>query len=899
MINPQKSPLKRIIERKGKHSKGIYFAILCGIWGILAGAVFLTRNSFFWELPNSLKIAILFFSSITVGSGSFFFFKFLLGKIKKNNYIWNTLICLFFISTLVLLIVYYFSLFDQLRSTKNTLVINNISQNIMGGNEIRILEIKAVTENPYRVYHHFCTDAWQKIGEKEFLSNSKDDNPLECYLNLKAGDYIEIVFAEGPGSGVAEIGFENLLFYSPRTSRIFNLNGPIKGEKLIRIDFLTYPRFSFFIIQHAGFLAASLVLIACFVFVLVKGIRSQVITQGFYRKIRDYFSSKKILINAKLSACFEKIILFSSNMQKSILGNKSFHLILLILISIVIALIQIGNFQNRQATAHVDNWPELYSHFYKFPTRYAADNLSTYGFQTVFSTIHNLLPALMFKHLDISPAILDYLSIICQFLLLSLSFRSLSLEIFGSELPGWVSTLIVFGADAYNWNLALYGGIITKPYAGYLVMPLLIYSVTFALKRQYYKTIILLILSSLIHPILTIFVICILGLYEFLSNKQIRFNKFHLMLLFVFVIAILPRLYIQTLFPDTGTALTFNEMVDALKINQHTRIIKLDDLNKRQVIFLFIIPLILFGMGYRRLFSKSYQKLILSVMICCMIFVLAHFIGWHFGILMIIQLIPHRATILLSILALPLIANLLLINITSGSYFRILIAGLFTYFLFIDNQNFINSPWFFLFLFLFLFFTILDNEDVLKGKLIAKIRNLYLNRQIFLEKFLNNLEISKFLCGAFVVCLLLFTLIRSVEIGRVSYTDDAYALFDLQSWASINTPENAMIANMGRIISKRPSFSFDIEASYIYNRSRSTKEFEDRLIGIYKEYFNDSEINVSEVSKMQLDEALIDEELIRLCSKEFGFDYVAMSNTKPLGFSVEYKNNLYTLYKIQ
>src|SRR5438309_8791460 len=91
--------------------------------------------------------------------------------------------------------------------------------------------------------------------------------------------------------------------------------------------------------------------------------------------------------------------------------------LLLIILSLMTWLL-IGHFQVRLANTFADDGPVLFAYFLQNPHRFDGDILDTYGYAMALSTIQNWLPALLLRVFKLPPAILAWVFVYLQNVLL-------------------------------------------------------------------------------------------------------------------------------------------------------------------------------------------------------------------------------------------------------------------------------------------------------------------------------------------------------------------------------------------------------------------------------------------------------------------------------------------------
>jgi hypothetical protein len=550
--------------------------------------------------------------------------------------------------------------------------------------------------------------------------------------------------------------------------------------------------------------------------------------------------------------------------------------ILFVLLCVLIGYLQIGNFQGRLASIHGDDGPVVYSYFFAHPEQFSNDIIATYGYQQVFATIQNLVPALLYKYLSISPELPTLFLVYAQFILLGLSARRLSKIITGKEIVGWLTALFIFGASPWDWNLANYGNVMFIPYAGHLVMPFILFAFSDLIEEKNKRAMGWLFIGGLIHPTLVLYAIGMIGIYWIVSRRFKEFTIPWLLLCLVALSTIIPRVIINNIF-SSNSLLTIDELRPALLDNIHMRPMYLGSLQK---CFLLLLPLIFLALREHNEVSQKYIRLLFSVLIGSASLLVVSWFGWKFEILELIQLIPQRATILVTFVSIPLIIFYINQNLKYGLFQVKLISFAFiVLFIWLSKAGspIMDKPEY---IFGILIFLLLDFLSGITGpfNLTKKEQekvNLHLTTSQKKEQQFSNSQ-NLWIAMAF-VSVITITLINSWQFGIPSRSSQTLANYDIQVWAQKNTPPNAMIIDMGRTVSQRASVSPKPYNWYVYNRSRLCKDYVDRYSKVGQKF---------------------DEAGIIQFATEFNAGYILRTINNPLDFEELYRNKEYILYKV-
>ena len=583
----------------------------------------------------------------------------------------------------------------------------------------------------------------------------------------------------------------------------------------------------------------------------------------------------------------QKGITHSPKFQEMFRSNK-FQTGIFILFCLLVAFLQIGDFQGRLGSVHGDDGPSIYSYYFAHPENYADDILATYGNQQIYATLQNFIPAYLYKYLNVSPAISSIVQIFLQYLLLGLSIRYLTKVITGHESAGWMATLIVFGSNPWDWNLANYGNVMFIPYAGHLVMPFLLFYFGDILRGKNSRSQIWLFLAGLIHPTLALYAAGITVLFWLYPNKLVRKKSDWLLLGLVILTIIIPRLLLPVLFNHAST-LTFEEMKPALMTNIH-----LSPLHStlRVKSFLLFIPLLGLSLRGIRNIRRSFSSLIVALLIATLGCFGLYWLAWKFEILTLIQFGPLRISSLLVFITLPLVASYLVEKTRKSNLLGITFAILFTSLL-IWSDSFSSSvffkPEYGWWLGILLCLDILDGyigPMELPPQVKTKLGSIFHNNKI---PEIKTQGITVFLLVG-LMAMTGITIRNSILIGEPTRTIESQDGYAIQKWVSQNTPEGSMVMDLSRSISQRASIKSVQYNWYVYNRSRECKAYIDRVNAFFEPY-------IQQEGFIQGIDVLDEEGTLRF-AHEFQVDYVLRTVDTPLALPAVYQNSTYILYSI-
>ncbi len=336
--------------------------------------------------------------------------------------------------------------------------------------------------------------------------------------------------------------------------------------------------------------------------------------------------------------------------------RQSAPTILLFVLLSVVTTVQTGDFRVRLASTSVDYNPVTYSYYFQNPEHFKGDIISTYASSFVFATMQNWLPALLLKTFNISPVFSAWVFFILQNVLLGLAVFRFTRLATGKNDIAWLAVFFAFSAEPLKWNLANYGSP-HYPLALYLAMPILIFAAAELTQGRIFLVGILLLLSALIHPAITINFELIVGIFflvqYLLAGERRNFLTGMIILTGVAIICALPGFLLQVRGPDRLTASEFMEgaryVIHFFPWNFQPR--------WSVMVPSFIGFMALTGLSFRHWkdVQHPYLKLLISSVAGTAILILIHLGGAFLEIPIILKLMGIRASMLLVMVSLPLV----------------------------------------------------------------------------------------------------------------------------------------------------------------------------------------------------------------------------------------------------
>ncbi len=205
------------------------------------------------------------------------------------------------------------------------------------------------------------------------------------------------------------------------------------------------------------------------------------------------------------------------------------------------------------------------------PERFQGDQLLTYGYDSLRSSIQNWLPALMLKYLGVPPEIPAWFFLYLQHVLMGMGIYYLTLLATNRVILAATASLFVFLAAPLGWNLATYGVAGFRfPYSAEHASAVLVIAVVALLRNRLTLFGVLAGLAALLHPSLTLMSCVSFSLYILFEFKESGFSRLIKRFALVAIVAalcLLPVILLQTQGAEKLTAVEW--MDTAAYHNQH------------------------------------------------------------------------------------------------------------------------------------------------------------------------------------------------------------------------------------------------------------------------------------------------------------------------------------------
>lgn len=323
--------------------------------------------------------------------------------------------------------------------------------------------------------------------------------------------------------------------------------------------------------------------------------------------------------------------------------------VLLILVITLLTYLRAGDPEVAQALSIDDDHLAFYSHLYKTPEAFRCVPWEKCPYRFAFASIQNSVPALLFKYAGIPPEFFSVLFVWLQNVLLIFALLRFCKILFSNRDHALVAALITYLAQPWSWNLAYYPSFLYTNYPGQLAMPFVLFAGAALIEKKSMQLFFSLLLTGLIHPSFGIYVFCIAALYTLVTLKESARLKQWGLLAAAQALALLPTFL--TAGGGGGTPLSYEEKLAAVLHNPHYIPWQ------NEIFWTWSLPT-LGGVIFLALWALKRQpkfvwfvKCLLTLLFC---FGLGHFVAAKIGFIPLIQLVPLRASALVSTFLFPL-----------------------------------------------------------------------------------------------------------------------------------------------------------------------------------------------------------------------------------------------------
>jgi hypothetical protein len=337
------------------------------------------------------------------------------------------------------------------------------------------------------------------------------------------------------------------------------------------------------------------------------------------------------------------------------------------LLLLLAGVLLIGDFRVVLANSSADDSPVLFGRFIADPTRFDNDLLHTYAYIYAFGTAVHWVPALLYRVLHFPLEISAYVIALLQTVLLGLALFSLALTVTNDKLTSWLTVCFGLAAEVYSWNLANYASQMHSPYAGHLVLPLLLFGFNAWLRGSAKRSALWFGIAALVHPTLTLLALGLLIGRTLWRGPGERGWRGVTLLLIPLLLAMAPPLLLQARY---GGDLAPSIVAELMRVNMHMNPFRL------QRWYTTLLPVVagylcLVALAHWRAQAPAtYRALVLDIVLYTTLLGLAHFIAVRAHLSLIMTLVPLRFVSVMIVFALPLVVRYLADSLSADALAR-------------------------------------------------------------------------------------------------------------------------------------------------------------------------------------------------------------------------------------
>ena len=626
--------------------------------------------------------------------------------------------------------------------------------------------------------------------------------------------------------------------------------------------------------------------------------------------------------------------------------SSKFSWLLFLLILSLISILRIGDFNVRLANATNDESIITFSRFLENPQRYKGDVLETYGYIFGLSTIVNSLPHFLSIYFKIPLKIIVWFMIYLQSILLGFAFLYYARYISGREDIAWITGIFAVIVMPWVWNLANFTSFLFRTtYPACFAVSLILLTAIQAIKRNRLITTLLLVICGLVHPLITSWMIFLVGILWGLESglKNWKENIKRILPLTISIIVCIIPLVLWT--ANVSDRLSASESMEVISYNMHSNptIYPLFWYYNIPMFFWMVTVLIFVFRQQKKYLKPEIIHFFLATVVTVVMFSMSHIVGLIWKIPRFAQVIGLRTTMLLMIFPLPLLISYLVDKISHKNLVvswagaaALFLQAFFTYgvfwgpyfaLFFADySKNSAKSPdrfmgrvrkidrlgglifliWLVAVLGFGTYFFLTSAKISSRPVMSVLIPAIHINGKWFLFAIIaafliavvrtRSAYLSKPLTrisGVLLIILIIIGFLRAYySDASENRTVKAVANYQAQAWARDNTEPDALFLvsidnTFWRVMSDRKVLYNDVyfqSPGEYYSFSRKTKQFHDDIRFFLREVRG---------GKANYDEADILD-----IAKRFGVDYVVGSIDDPLEFDIVYRNNYQIIYKL-
>jgi hypothetical protein len=597
------------------------------------------------------------------------------------------------------------------------------------------------------------------------------------------------------------------------------------------------------------------------------------------------------------------------------------ELVLLVALAGGFSWLLVGDVWVRLANTHADDGPILSAYLLTQPSLFAGDIVRTYAVANAYASMQNWLPALLLRWLGLAPEYFAIALIYLQIAWPSMGMWYLAHAMKVRRSTGFLAAVMVLALDPLSWNLANYVSLLTVPYAGTLVVGPILLALAATLSHRDRAAVIWLSLAGLVHPTVALYAVAVVGAYHLSASawqpRDLARKCGPLVIPTLF--CVLPALVLRSGIARVSQA----ELLDAMRRNVHMHPWAAQPLWTREaiaVVAAYLLAAVAIG---RNWVTRETRRLWMCSMAVAFVFGALHVVAWWLGATLAIQAIPLRASLLMALVSVPILATTLVHGVTDerlatrfASILTALALGLYgtglVLFLLpplICNRGRSTSWWIYLLAVGALIVAVpISVRDQISAPGTVGLYMIALGLAALAAGLLAGSRRASrapriATPGAALLLASLLALLamrKAWSAGRETTEAAPRANYDAQLWARSHTTEDAIfiVRDMPfRTLSRRHVVEPRASRLYVYSAGAATKAFDDGYLAFFGLTSIASRLSTEDLEARQRD-AFRDTDAagFRRLAAIFGGDFVVRARIDPLNLPVAYQNAKLVIY---
>jgi hypothetical protein len=205
---------------------------------------------------------------------------------------------------------------------------------------------------------------------------------------------------------------------------------------------------------------------------------------------------------------------------RTLLENPATHYVILALLAGAYTMFIIGDIG-----VHIAHWNDdigtiSVPHYLKNPERFSQDMFMVTMWRFELVSLPAMITTLLYLTAEIPPAMSAIVIVYLQNILSILAVYRLARVLLRNKQAAWLTAVFCFAFLPWEWNIAALAGLHNVVYSQNLSLPIILFAAAYLLERKRLAAMILMGLSGLIHPTLTLIMIAILGMYYILQALE-------------------------------------------------------------------------------------------------------------------------------------------------------------------------------------------------------------------------------------------------------------------------------------------------------------------------------------------------------------------------------------------